>query len=117
MFYKLRLPWTMSWHNTHPTEYKIKNIFTFSLIFALLLLLLDKSEFRLSFGDKEALYEGKPPSLSSSAWFLLNMVSRFYKAMLNKYDFCENLVIGNYLIYLIVQISLFPIFHIFNQVG
>jgi hypothetical protein len=54
---------------------------------------MDKSDFGPSFGGKEALYEDKPPSLSSSAWFLLNMASRFYKTMLNKYDFRENQLI------------------------
>jgi hypothetical protein len=57
----------MSRHIAHRTEYKIKSLFTLFFLFALLLLLLDKSDFRPSFGGKEDLYEEKPVSLSSSA--------------------------------------------------
>jgi hypothetical protein len=82
---------------TQYRAYWVENVKLVCVYFALLLL-LHKSDLRLSLGGKEALYEEKTLSLSSSFRILLNIASIFYRTMLNKYDFRENQLIEIYII-------------------
>ena len=77
-------------------------IFTLSVLFALLLLLLDKSDFGPSFGGKEALCEDKPlPPVT--VFVPLIFIKCGFEILQNdaeQYDFRENQFIEIYIIYL-----------------